>query len=133
MLAEESLFHPAVNENTPDTTGPYDLDLSIHDGRLVMEISNTDGTKLPALLLSVKPYTRLVRDYFMMIESYEAVRARGAAHQLEAVDMGRRGLHDEGANLLMDRLQDKIEMDHPTARRLFTLICVLHGQHFPIF
>jgi len=128
-LAEDSVFQPA-NTNTP---GPYDLSLSIQDGRLVMDIKGADGTSLPALVLSVKPYTRLIRDYFMMIESYETLRRQGTACQLETVDMARRGLHDEGAALLIERLEGKIALDHETARRLFTLICILHGQHFPVF
>lgn len=128
-LSEDSVFRP-VNNNAP---GPYDLSLSIQDGRLVMDMKSSDGITLPTLVLSVKPYTRLVRDYFMLIESYEKMRQSGTACQLEAVDMGRRGLHDEGATLLIDRLSGKIELDHATARRLFTLICVLHGQNFPVF
>lgn len=128
-LTEHSLFQP-VNQDNP---GPYDLALSIQDGRLVMDISGADGVMLPSLVLSIKPYTRLVRDYFMLIESYETMRQNGTAEQLEAVDMGRRGLHNEGAHLLMERLEGKITLDHDTARRVFTLICVLHSQHFPLF
>lgn len=128
-LAEESHFHPVGGQATP----PYTLDLRIEDGRLVMDMRGDDGTALPTLVLSVKPYTRLVRDYFMMIESYETMRQSGTACQLEAVDMGRRGLHNEGADLLIERLDGKITLDRDTARRLFTLICVLHGQHFPLF
>ncbi len=128
-LTEGSVFHPV----TGTAPAPYDLSLSIQDGRLVMDLRGSDGTPLPSLVLSVKPYTRLVRDYFMMIESYETIRQSGTACQLEAVDMGRRGLHNEGADLLIERLEGKITLDHDTARRLFTLICVLHGQHFPLF
>lgn len=128
-LREDAVFQPA-NTAIP---GPYDLHLSIQDGRLVMEMAGADGTPLPALVLSVKPYTRLIRDYFMLIESYETLRKAGTACQLEPVDMARRGLHNEGADLLMERLAGKIALDHPTARRLFTLICALHGQHFPAF
>lgn len=128
-LAEDCVFVP-VNQNIP---GPYDLSLSIRDGRLVMDMTGNDGTALPSLVLSIKPYSRLVRDYFMIIESYETLRRQGTACQLETVDMARRGLHDEGANLLIERLTDKIQLDHATARRLFTLICILHKQHFPVF
>ena len=123
-LAEDGIFEP---ENPP-APGPYDLALSIQDGRLVLEMMAADGAPLPALVLSVRPYTRLIRDYFLMIEGYEAMRRSGDLVKLEAIDMGRRGLHDEGASLLRDRLAGKIKMDHETARRLFTLICVLHGQ-----
>lgn len=132
-LAESSVFEPVFAPGRAPVPGPYDLVLSIQDGRLVMDMKAKDGAALPTLVLSVKPYTRLVRDYFMLIESYEKMRLSGTACQLEAVDMGRRGLHDEGANLLIDRLSGKIELDHATARRLFTLICVLHAQNFPVF
>lgn len=128
-LGEDAVFHPE-NAAIP---GPYDLTLSIQDGRLVLEMAGQDGTPLPALVLSVRPYTRLIRDYFMLIESYEKVRVSGTACQLEPIDMARRGLHNEGADLLIERLEGKIALDHPTARRLFTLICALHGQHFPVF
>lgn len=128
-LSEGSRFQPA---NT-DIPGPYDLKLGTHDARLVMQMTGADGAALPALILSLKPYTRLVRDYFMMIESYETMRRGGTADQLEAVDMGRRGLHDEGATLLIERLSGKVSLDHQTARQLFTLICILHGQRVPLF
>ncbi len=129
-LREESVFFPA---NVPDAQAPYHLDLRVEDGRLIIELTDTNATHLPTLILSVKPYTRLVRDYFMLIESYEHFRKTGNPAQLEAVDMGRRGLHDEGATLLRDRLTGKIDLDHNTARRIFTLICVLHAQNFPLF
>lgn len=127
-LRENSLFQP---DSAPP--GPYDLTLGIQDGRLVFDIIAADGTTLPTLILSVKPYTRLIRDYFMMIESYETTRQTGDLVRLEAIDMGRRGLHDEGATLLIDRLRGKITLDHATARRLFTLICALHGQNLQVF
>jgi uncharacterized protein (UPF0262 family) len=128
-LCADAVFEPA-NTNIP---GPYDLKLSIQDGRLVLETSGSDGTPLPALILSVKPYTRLIRDYFMLIESYEKMRSTGTACQLEPIDMARRSLHNEGAELLIERLNGKIMLNHATARRLFTLICALHGQHFLVF
>jgi uncharacterized protein (UPF0262 family) len=128
-LSEDSVFRPAGQSHA----GPYDLTLSIHDGRLIMDVRDNAGVALPSLILSIKPYSRLVRDYFMMIESYEIMRREGTAAQLEAVDMGRRGLHNEGGTLLIGRLQGKIELDLETARRLFTLICILHKQHFPVF
>lgn len=128
-LAEDSVFAP-VNQSVP---GPYDLTLSVQDGRLIMEIKGEDDAALPGLILSLKPYGRLVRDYFMMIESYETMRRQGNACQLETIDMARRGLHDEGGAMLRERLQDKIELDLETARRLFTLICILHKQHYPFY
>lgn len=132
--AIESLNHDAVFYPANTTIqGPYDVILSIHDGRLVFEMAGANKTALPALILSMRPYSRLIRDYFMLIESYETLRKSGAAHQLESVDMARRGLHNEGAELLKDRLDGKITLDHPTARSLFTLICTLHSQHFSVF
>jgi len=128
-LAENSVFTP-VHQNV---AGPYDLTLSIHDGRLIMDIKGVDGTALPTLILSIKPYSRLVRDYFIMIESYETMRKQSNACQLETVDMARRGLHNEGAELLVERLKEKVVIDLETARRLFTLICILHTQNSPLF
>lgn len=125
-LCDDAVFEPA----STSTTGPYDLKLSIHDGRLVIDLTDADGTPLPTLILSMTPYRRLIRDYFMMIESYETTRQTGDLVRLEAIDMGRRGLHDEGATLLIDRLQGKITLDHATARRVFTLLCALHGNGF---
>ncbi|MDB5490382.1 MAG: hypothetical protein JWO78_231 [Micavibrio sp.] len=128
-LAEDSVFKPVHHEDS----GPYDLSLTIHDGRLVMDIKGNDGAALPSLILSIKPYSRLVRDYFMMIDSYETMRRQGTGCQLETIDMARRGLHNEGAELLIERLDGKIRLDHPTARRFFTLICILHSQNFSQF
>ena len=105
--------------------GPYDVALSSEDGYLVFRIRNADGEELPLLAISPRPYRRLIQDYFMMVESYEKVRMDGDPYKLEAIDMGRRGIHNEGAQLVIDRLRDKIEMDFDTARRFFTLICVL--------
>ena len=120
-LTEASLFQP-----TEDKNGPYDLELYIEDNRLVFHISNNMGKDLPYLVLSLSPYRRLIKDYFMIVQSYdEAVRDEKPS-RIEAIDMGRRGLHNEGAELLKDRLKEKITLDMDTARRLFTLICVLH-------
>lgn len=105
--------------------GPYKLRLSIEDGYLVFRLKDSEDRDLPLLAISPRPYKKLVQDYFMMVESYEQVRATDP-YKLEAIDMGRRGIHNEGASLLKERLADKIEMDFETARRFFTLICVLH-------
>ncbi len=120
-LLEDSQFQPVA-----ECDGPFALDLSLHDGRMVMTVTCANGTVLPHLILSLKPYARIIADYFMMVESYTKVAASGNPYQLEAVDMGRRGVHDEAATLLRQRLLDKVSMDHATARRLFTLICILH-------
>ncbi|MCB1562005.1 MAG: UPF0262 family protein [Alphaproteobacteria bacterium] len=107
--------------------GPYDLTLSVEDGRLVFRTLTASGEALPILVLSLKPYRRLIKDYFLIVRSYDEAMREGKPSRIEAIDMGRRGLHNEGAGLLIERLEDKITMDLDTARRLFTLICVLHG------
>ncbi len=122
-LASESFFQPQA-----DTHGPYSLELTIQQNRIVFRISNAKGKDLPMLVLSVKPYKRLIQDYFMIVNSYNQAVAEGKPSRIEAIDMGRRGLHNEGASLLMERLEDKITMDIDTARRLFTLICALHAR-----
>lgn len=120
-LMETSRFEPMSDQN-----GPYTLTLSIQENRLVIEIKNKKSESLPTLVLSLKPYKRLIQDYFMIVRSYDEALKDGKPSRIEAIDMGRRGLHNEGADLLIDRLEQKIRMDHDTARRLFTLICVLH-------
>lgn len=122
-LTEESFFQP-LN----DDTAPYSIGLSVQDNRLIFAMTNARQTPLPALVLSLKPYSRIIKDYFMMIESYETVRAQGSRAKLEAIDMGRRGLHNEGAEMIMTRLSDKITMDMETARGFFTLVCALQAS-----
>lgn len=119
-LTLESVFQPANDKN-----GPYRLDISVEEHRLVLQIKNADDIDLPTLILSLNPYKRLIHDYFLMIESYERVRIEGNLQKLEPIDMARRGLHNEAAEMMRERLKDKIEIDHNTARRLFTLICSL--------
>jgi uncharacterized protein (UPF0262 family) len=106
--------------------GPYDLSLGIEDNRLVLDIGNERAEPLAKHILSLTPFRRIVKDYFTICESYYEAIKRSSPSQIEAIDMGRRGLHNEGAELLRDRLAGKIELDANTARRLFTLICVLH-------
>ena len=119
-LLENNSFMP-----TGSPGGPYTLELSILENRLVFNIKLTDGAQHKQVILSLTPFRRVVKDYFMICESYyNAVRTAPA--QIEAIDMGRRGVHDEGAAILRERLKGKIELDSDTARRLFTLICVLH-------
>lgn len=120
-LRQDGLFLPANDEN-----GPYSLDLGIHNKHLVFQIKNANGVTLPSLMLSLNPYRPIIRDYFLMIESYEQARIEGKQAKLEPIDMARRGLHNEAADLMIERLKDKVTIDHDTARRLFTLICVLH-------
>ncbi|MFU0503930.1 UPF0262 family protein [Pseudaminobacter sp. NGMCC 1.201702] len=123
-LIEENSFQPVNDEGG----GPYKLKLSLVDSRLVFEISREDGSLVVTHILSLTPFRRIVKDYFMICESYyEAIRT-STPSQIEAIDMGRRGLHNEGSQTLMDRLAGKIDVDFDTARRVFTLVCVLHWR-----
>ena len=120
-LLEENTFAPASGRK-----GPFDLHLAIEENRLSLDIRSTADGSSETIVLPLAPFRGIVKDYFMVCESYyEAVHASRLA-QVEAIDMGRRSLHDEGSELLMERLADKVAIDHATARRLFTLICVLH-------
>ena len=121
-LIEENAFRPL---DCPDD-GPYRLHLGIEENRLVLDITTADGHGLTRLVLPLTPFRKIVRDYFMICDSYYQAIKRATPSQIEAIDMGRRGLHNEGSHLLKERLAGKVEIDHGTARRLFTLICVLH-------
>ena len=123
-LIEENSFYPISD----DGQGPYKLKLSLMDARLVLAISRENGEAVVTHILSLTPFRRIVKDYFLICESYyDAIRSSTPSH-IEAIDMGRRGLHNEGSQTLMDRLSGKIEIDFDTARRLFTLVCVLHWR-----
>jgi uncharacterized protein (UPF0262 family) len=120
-LIEQNLFRPEDAQG-----GPYALRLSFEENRLVFDIAGPDYARRH--MLSLTPLSKVVKDYFLICDSYyEAVRDASPA-QIEAIDMGRRGLHNEGAQVLQERLAGKIEIDHETARRLFTLICALHRR-----
>lgn len=106
--------------------GPYSLHLSVEENRLVLDIRSEDDQPIGRVMLALGPFRRVVKDYFTVCESYYAAIKTASPSQIEAIDMGRRGLHDEGAELLRERLVGKIDIDGNTARRLFTLICVLH-------
>ena len=120
-LVRDSYFQPVNNNN-----GPYDLTLSIEINRLVFHTKDRNGNDLPLLILSLTPYSKLVKDYYIIVHSHHETVLEGKPSRIEAIDMGRRALHNEGAELLIERLSSKIEMDMRTARNLFTLICVLH-------
>ncbi|MBC6441379.1 MAG: UPF0262 family protein [Rhodospirillales bacterium] len=121
-LLEENLFEP-----TAAAPGPYRVRLTIRDGRsLVFGITDGSGQPVPDVTLSLKLFRRIVKDYFTVCESYFEAIKHAPASRIEALDMGRRGLHNEGADLLRDTLAGRIRIDGETARRLFTLICVLH-------
>ena len=120
-LIEENHFAPVG-----DHGGPYSLHLGIEENRLVLDIRSERDEPLGKVILALSPFRRIVKDYFTVCESYYHAIKSASPSQIEAIDMGRRGLHDEGAGLLRERLAGKIEVDPNTARRLFTLICVLH-------
>jgi len=124
LIAENSFHSLRATELGCD--GPYRLRLSVRDGRLVFDIASEDGRPLQMLVLGLARFNRVIREYFAICDSYYRTVRGAVLRELETVDMARRGLHDRGARLLMERLDGKVEMDLPTARRLFTLICVLH-------
>ena len=128
----DTALHDLITENVfqpiEDNNGPYHIDLSIEDNRLIFRVTDKTGQDLSTLVLSLKPYRRLIKDYFIIVNSYDEAVRDGKPSRIEAIDMGRRGLHNEGAELLMERLESKIYMDMNTARRIFTLICVLHND-----
>ena len=125
-LLEENSFALPVREDRAVPPGPYRLDLSIRDRRLVFDIRTEGGDPAAEFHLSLGPFRQVVKDYFQICESYfSAVRTQPPS-QIETIDMARRGIHDEGARTLQERLAGKAVLDRPTARRLFTLICVLH-------
>lgn len=122
-LIEENSFAPCGHNG-----GPYALHIGMVDNRLLFDIRLADGEPVIAHYLSLTPLRRIVKDYYMICDSYYAAIKTSSPSQIEAIDMGRRGLHNEGSELLIERLKDKVEIDHDTARRLFTLICVLHWK-----
>jgi uncharacterized protein (UPF0262 family) len=111
-----------------DGEGPYTLHLSLADNRLVFSVADEDRVPLQHVMLSLSPFRRIVKDYFLICDSYYAAIKTQPASKIEAIDMGRRGLHDEGSHLLMERLMGKVAVDIATARRLFTLLCALHWK-----
>jgi uncharacterized protein (UPF0262 family) len=121
-ILEENLFRPLGA-----FTGPYRLHLSIEDRRrLIFEVAGSEGADQCRITLPLVPFRRIVRDYFQICESYYDAIKRLSPAQIETLDMARRALHIEGSDMLVERLDGKIEVDSETARRLFTLICVLH-------
>ena len=120
-LLEENSFCPVG-----DFEGPYHLRLSVVEGRLAFDIRDTGDEPLKSVILALSPFRRIVNEYFEVCDSYYTAIKASTPSQIEAIDMGRRGSHNDGSDLLQERLVGKIELDHATARRLFTLICVLH-------
>ncbi|MBM3608239.1 MAG: UPF0262 family protein [Alphaproteobacteria bacterium] len=111
-----------------DERGPYALFIALHDRKLALDIRTEQNEHIVTHILSLTPFRRILRDYFMICESYYAAIRTATPSQIEAIDMGRRGLHNDGAQLLADRLAGKIECDFDTARRLFTLVTALHWR-----
>lgn len=124
-LLEDNSFQPQ-REYADNYAGPYMLDLAVEEGRLVLALSREDGSPLETLILSLGTLRRPIKDYFAICDSYFDAIRNAAPSQIETVDMARRGIHNDAAELLKERLGGKIEVDFNTARRLFTLICALH-------
>ena len=120
-LLEDNHFAPVGNDR-----GPYTLHLGIENNRLVFDIRTEGGDKLDRFTLPLNSFRKIVKDYFIVCESYLEAIKTAPPSRIEALDMGRRGLHNEGSDILRDRLEGKVDIDKRTARRLFTLICVLH-------
>ncbi|WP_316190713.1 UPF0262 family protein [Bradyrhizobium sp. SZCCHNS2096] len=123
-LIEQNLFAPEGASGT----GPFTLHLGITSNRLMFDIRREDGTPVVTHLLSLSPFRRIVKDYFMICDSYYQAIRTATPDKIEAIDMGRRGIHDEGSRTLQERLKGKVRIDFETARRLFTLITVLHWK-----
>jgi uncharacterized protein (UPF0262 family) len=122
-LIEENSFVPLGHDG-----GPYALHLSLAENRLVFDIRLENGDPVVAHHLSINRFSKIVKDYFLICDSYYAAIRTATPDRIEAIDMGRRGLHDEGARILQDSIKRKLKVDFDTARRLFTLICVLHWK-----
>ena len=122
-LIEQNSFAPVGHDD-----GPYALHIGIKENRLVLDIRRANGKPVIAHLLSLTPFKGIVKDYFMICDSYYAAIRTATTDRIEAIDMGRKGLHDEGSRILQDAIKRKVKVDFDTARRLFTLICVLHWK-----
>ena len=123
LVGDDNLFRPAGRER-----GRFRLKLSIESGKLVFDVADGFGDPVARHLLSLTPLARLIKDYFLVCESLHDAIGSAPASRIEAIDMGRRGIHNDGSNILMERLKGKVTVDLDTARRLFTLICVLHWK-----
>ena len=125
-------IYDLITENsfilTTAPRGSYRLRLSTVDGRLIFDVMDSAEARLSLIGLSMSPFRRIVKDYFMICESYYKAIRTATPSQIETIDMARRGLHNEGSELLRERLNGKVEIDFNTARRLFTLVCVLHWR-----
>ena len=122
-LIEENSFAPAGHAG-----GPYRLKIALVDNKLVLDIREANDVAVIVHILSLTPFRKIVKDYFLICDSYYAAIKTATPSQIETIDMARRGLHNEGSQVLLDRLADKVSTDFDTARRLFTLICALHWK-----
>ncbi|GAA5082084.1 UPF0262 family protein [Roseibacterium beibuensis] len=125
-LLEENTFGLPARDDRTVPNGPYRLTLSIREKRLVFDVDTEDGQDAAEFHLSLSPFRQVVKDYWQICESYYDAVKKLPPGQIEAIDMARRGIHNEGARILQERLENKAEVDIDTSRRLFTLICVLH-------
>ena len=125
-LLEENNFSLPKRDDRVVPDGPYHVDLSIREKRLVFDITTEDAQRAVEFHLSLSPFRQVVKDYWAICESYYDAVKNLAPSQIETIDMARRGIHNEGARILTERLEGKADIDHDTARRLFTLVCVLH-------
>ena len=124
-LIEENAFKP-LRSFAAGHEGPYRLRLAVEDGRLILAVANDAGDELETVILGLGRFRRPIREYFAICDSYYQAIRKATAMEIETIDMARRGIHNEAADMLLERMEGKIETDFPTARRLFTLICVLH-------
>jgi len=124
-LIEDNVFRP-LRDFGDGYAGPYHLKISVAEGRLILDIRRSDDSAFETLILGLGRFRRIVKDYFAICDSYYQAIRKASAAEIETIDMARRGVHNEAAELLMERLEGKVETDFATARRLFTLICVLH-------
>ena len=124
-LIEENQFKP-LRSVERGADGPYKLRLSVTDGRLVLDIADLQDSPVEQLILGLARFRRPIREYFAICDSYYQAIRKATPAEIETIDMARRGIHNRAAELLLERLEGKIETDFATARRLFTLICVLH-------
>ena len=124
-LIEDNTFKP-VRSSERGAKGPYRLKLAVRDGRLAMDIADQESEPLETLLIGLARFRRPIREYFAICDSYYQAIRKATPGEIETIDMARRGIHNNAAELLVERLEGKVETDFATARRLFTLICVLH-------
>jgi uncharacterized protein (UPF0262 family) len=127
-LAAENTFVPLTIKSAAPVRGPFVLHLAVQNGRLIFDIRRGNGDPLAVVGLVLGPFRRLMKDYQLLVDSHIKAVEEGRTERIQAIDMGRRGLHDEGANLMRERLAGKIAIDFATARRLFTLVCALHQR-----